>query len=108
MPIPDRPTERGFVLIDRTVVAAVAVVVALVLGISVRGAATPAQAAACRQDAAQVAAAVDAYRAVHGVVPDQKTLVAQRLLLHVSAMHTIVADPASGYRVVPTRMCASR
>jgi hypothetical protein len=100
--------ERGFVLLDRTVVAAVGVVVAVVLIIASRGADDQASAAACRQDATQVANAVDAYRALHsGTVPAQRNLVEARLLPHVSAMHRIVPEPDSeGYRIVPTGRCA--
>lgn len=103
------PDERGFVLLDRTVVVAVGLVVAIVLVIATRGADDRASAAACRQDATQVANAVDAYRALHsGPVPDQRSLVQARLLPHVSAMHRIVPEPATdGYRVVPTGRCAS-
>jgi len=100
--------ERGFVLLDRTVVAAVGVVVAVVLIIATRGADEQASAAACRQDAAQVANAVDAYRALHaGPVPDQKALVSAGLLPHASAMHRIVPEAEPGaYRVVPAGRCA--
>lgn len=102
------PDARGFVLLDRTVVVAVGFVVAIVLVIATRGADDRASAAACRQDATQVANAVDAYRARHAdAVPDQQALVADRLLPHVSAMHRIVPEPEpGGYRIVPAGRCA--
>jgi hypothetical protein len=101
--------EGGFVLLDRAVVAAVGVVVAIVLVVATRGADRGADRAACRQDAAQVTNAVEAYRALHDTVPTPRALVDAHLLSKVSALHTIEADAdGSGYRVVPTKACADR
>lgn len=99
--------ERGFVLLDRTVVAAVAVVVAIVLVIATRNVDDRASAAACRQDAAQIESAVDAYRALYDGAPTQRALIDAKLLPHGSAMHRIALEPGGdGYRVVPTGPCA--
>jgi hypothetical protein len=102
-----RNPEDGFLLLDRAVVAALGVVLAVALVVFTRTADHRADAAACRQDAAQVSNAVDAYRALHTELPTQRMLVRAGMLSHESAMHTIAREPAgTGYHLVATGVCA--